>query len=105
VNDALGVGGFNPTHGRQEERDGLLDTEEIPPGQVGAERFTIEELHHQARPALVVDDVEHVDDVGMVHAGRGLDLAPEQLGRARGRGEGRENDLQGDPLACALVDA
>jgi hypothetical protein len=70
--------------------------------------LTLEELHHHVEVALVLDEVEDGDDVGMIELGGVAGLTLEALHEIRIRVERLGNHLDGDVTVedrvVALVD-
>ena len=63
-----------------------------------------QQLHHQARRALVLDDVEDRHDVGVIDAAGGERLATEAREHLRAGGERGEDPLERDAAVGADVD-
>jgi hypothetical protein len=72
-------------------------------GEPVAEGLALDERHGEPEPAGGVARVEDGEDVGVVQAGGGVDLALEPLG-AEGRGEVGVEDLEGDqPIVLEIA--
>jgi hypothetical protein len=61
-----------------------------------AQRAALEVLHHEEQVPVVLHDVEHRRDVGVVDPARDLDLAQEPPARGLVRGEPRRERLDRD---------
>jgi len=93
----------HPSHGWQEQSRRFADAEESLARNIAGEGLTLEQLHHDARHPRMLDDVEDRNHIGMVHQAGGQNFAVKEALRQAGRGQGPQNDLQGDSLARSFV--
>ena len=61
----------------ENESEGVLDREDVDPGEKRAEIAPAEELHHEVRNARLDPNVEHIHGVRVVETGRDAPLAKE----------------------------
>ena len=104
VDDAVSVRRRDAAHGRQHDRDRLDEIHRARPLHALGERLARQQLHDQARRALVLDDVEDRHDVGVIDAPGRERLATEAREHLRAGGERREDPLERDVAVGADVD-
>ncbi len=78
-----------------EEVSGVLDGHPMDVGEPGEEALSVEPLHDQVRGAVLLAEVEHLDDVSAGQVGGLSSLALEASPRLLGLHEGGVHELDG----------
>ena len=103
VDDPPRMGRVEPAGGLGQEVEGLADRQGADVLEELLQVAAAEVFHDQEVDAAVLVGVDHADEVGVVHQGRGLRLAAEPLDRRAVAAEGRGQDLDGDLAAERAV--
>ncbi len=103
MDDALSVRGAERERDLSGDADQPADRERPLFAQERRQVGSLEQLHgHEHDLAIVLDELEHLDDVGIAYRARRHRLAPKALQDVLVLGEVRVQHLDGDPLFVEL---
>ena len=103
MDDPLGVSGGKAARRVDRAVQGEVNRQGSAVGHQAVEVVTADVFHGQEVHSLHLAGVENGDDIGMVQAGRDLDLATEPLHRLAVAPERRGQDLHCDDMACRMM--